>query len=155
MVNTIYANEIDCIVCKHENDEGNYFLIKPETRQCKIKFRMWNNMILKNVKVTYLPINCNISTTGHKLQGKTLDHLVINSFAYKCTHWVYVVLSRVKQLINLILNQKLDIHRDYKAKPELVKWELDMKKNIEARTFKDRGKKDYEKYLREEEIYNI
>ena len=84
-----------------------------------------------------------------------MDHLVINSFAYKCTHWVYVVLSRVKQLINLILNQKLDIHRDYKAKPELVKWELDMKKNIEARTFKDRGIKDYEKYLREEEIYNI
>ena len=82
----------------------NYFLVKPETRQFKVRFRMWNNMVLKKIRTTYLPINCNISTTGHKLQGKTLDHLVINSFAYRCTHWVYVVLSRVRQLNNLILN---------------------------------------------------
>ena len=112
-------------------------------------------MILKKIRTTYLPIICNISTTGHKLQGKTLDHLVINSFAYNCTHWVYVVLSRVRQLDNLILNQKLDIHRNYNAKPELVRWEKDMKNNIEAYTFKDRGKSDYEEYLKEEEKYTI
>ena len=154
MVNTIDANEIDYLVCMHESNR-NYFLIKPETRQCKIRFRMWNNMILKKIRTTYLPIICNISTTGHKLQGRTLDHLVINSFAYNCTHWVYVVLSRVRQLDNLILNQKIDIHRNYKAKPELVRWEKDMKNNIEAYTFKDRGKSDYEEYLKEEEKYTI
>ena len=107
------------------------------------------------IRITYLPINCNISTTGHKLQGKTLNHLVINSFAYQCTHWLYVVLSRVKELNNLVLNEKLDMHRDYKAKEELVRWEQDMKCNIEKITFKDRGIKDYEQYLAEEEEYNI
>ena len=109
MVNTMYANEIDYLVCMHECNR-NYFLVNPETRQCKVRFRMWNNMVLKKIRTTYLPINCNISTTGHKLQGITLDDLDINLFTYKCTYWAYVVLSRVRELDNLILNQKLDIH---------------------------------------------
>ena len=112
-------------------------------------------MILDKTKATYMPINCNISTTGHKLQGKTLDHLVVNSFAYGCTHWVYVVLSRVRQLTNLILNTKLDIHRNYKAKSDLIRWEQDIKTDIEERTFRDRGMADYHKYLEEEEKYQI
>ena len=155
MVQTIYANEIDYLVCMHEDNRNKYFLVKPETRQCKIQLRMWNNMILKKIKVTYLPMNCNISTTGHKLQGKTLDRLVVNSFAYQCRHWVYVVLSRVREKNSLILNQKLDIHRDYKAKEQLIRWENDMKLNIEANTFRDRGMRDYEQYLAEEATYNI
>ena len=103
MVHTIYANEIKYMVCMHEDKQERYFLVKPVTRQCKIRLRMWNNMILNKIKVTYMPINCNISTTGHKLQGKTLNHLVVNSFAYGCTHWVYVVLSRVRQLTDLTI----------------------------------------------------
>ena len=50
------------------------------------------------MKITYLPVNSSISTTGHKLQGKKLDYLVVTSWAYNCPHWVYVVLSRVKKL---------------------------------------------------------
>ena len=67
MVNTIYANEVEHIVCMHEGDNGKYFLIKPETCQCSIKLRSFGNMILKKVKVTHIPINSNISTTGPKL----------------------------------------------------------------------------------------
>ena len=155
MVHTVYANEIRYMVRMHEDKEEKYFLIKPETRQCKIKMRMWKNMILDKIKVTHLPINCNISTTGHKLQGKTLDHLVVNSFAYGCTHWVYFVLSRVRRLKDLILNTKLDIHRNYKAKSDLIRWEQDIKMIIEQRTFKDRGMTDYHQYLEEEERYQI
>ena len=91
-----------------------------------------NNMQHKVSVIIRFGVNSNKATTGHKLQGKTLVHLVINSFAYRCTHWIYVVLSRIRQFNNLILNKKLDIHRNYKAKPELVRWEKDMKTNIEA-----------------------
>ena len=66
IVNTIFADEVEYIVCKHESDEQKYFVVKPETRKCKIKLRMWNNMILDKINITYLPINSNISTTGHK-----------------------------------------------------------------------------------------
>ena len=104
----------------HEGKNAKYFIVKPETRQCKVKLRTWNNVVLDKIKITYLPITSSISTTGHKLQGKTLDHLVVNSWGYRCTHWVYVVLSRVRTLRSLILNVKLDEHRDY-SKERIVK----------------------------------
>ena len=150
MVNTVYADEVKHLVCMPEDNSGKYFLVKPETRQCKIKLRMLNNMVLKKIRVTYIPINCNISTTGHKLQGATLNSLVVNSWAYGCPHWVYVVLSRVRELKNLVLNEKLDVHRNYEARKDLVRWEQDMKKSIETKTFKDRGQSDYNQYLDEE-----
>ena len=102
------------------------------------------------MKVTHIPINCNISTTGHKLQGRSLDHLIVNSWAYKCPHWVYVVLSRVISLKSLILNEKLDVHRNFEARKDLVRWEKSMKADIETKTFRIRGKSDLEEYMKEE-----
>ena len=156
IVNTIYADEFDYIVCMHENiSEGNIFLIKPESHQCERMLRMWNNMVLDKIRITYLPINSNISTTGHKLQGATLKSLIVNSWAYNCTHWVYVVLSRVKKLTDLVLNEKLDIHRNYNAKQELVRWGKYMKQTIETERFQDRGVSDYMQNLVEEKNYTI
>ena len=142
-------------MCMQDDNDGKYFLIKPETRQCKIKLRTLDSMVLKNIRVTYLPINCNISTTGHKLQGATLNSLVVNSWAYGCVHWVYVIFSRVRELDNLVLNEKLDIHRNYEARKDLVRWEQDMKNRIETDTFKQRGQSDYKRYLDEEKKYVI
>ena len=62
-------------------------------------------MILDKINITYLPINSNISTAGHKLQGSTFSNVIVNSWAYRCAHWTYVVLSRVKSLTNLVLNK--------------------------------------------------
>ena len=150
LVNTVFANQVAYIMCMREGIDAKYFIVKPERRQCKVKLRMWGNAILDNINTTYLPIISNISTTGHKLQGKTLDHLVVNSWGYKCTHWVYVVLSRVRTLKSLVLNVKLDETRDYKAKVELVRWERDMKTKIESNIFKMRGTSSYERYIEEE-----
>ena len=138
-----------------EGHKGNYFLVQPETRQCKIKLKKYSDAVLDKIKVTYLPINSNISTTGHKLQGRTLDHLIVNSWAYKCPHWVYVVLSRVKTLKSLILNEKLDVHCNYEARKELVRWEKQIKADIETKTFSIRGKSDLEEYMREELRYKM
>ena len=49
----------------------------------------------------------------------------------------------------LILNELLDIHRNYEPKQELIKWENHIKK-----TFQERGKSDYDKYIQEEIDYN-
>jgi len=56
-----------------------------------------------------------------------LDDLVVNSWDYQCTHWIYVVLSQVRTLRSLILNVKLVEHCDYNPKEELLRWEKDMK----------------------------
>ena len=57
----------------------------------------------------------NIATTGHKLQGVSLDNLVINTWNYGCPNWVYVALSRVRKLAGLVLNIPL-----YKTKKTIA-----------------------------------
>ena len=48
----------------------------------------------------------NHATTGHKLQGKSVDSLLIRDYA-SIKNWVYVVLSRVRKLKDLYLMKKL------------------------------------------------
>ena len=67
LVNTVFANQVAYIVCMHEGMKERYFIVKPETKQCKVKLRTFNNVVLDKIKITYLPITSSISTTGHKL----------------------------------------------------------------------------------------
>ena len=53
----------------------------------------------------------------------------------------------------LILNVRLDENRDYSAKKELLRWEKDLKENVESKTFEMRGASTYEKYKKEETQY--
>ena len=106
-MNTISVDHIEHVVCMID-EQKRYFIVKPVSTLCSIRLKEWNNMSLENIQITYLPLYSSISTTGHKLQGQSLNHLVVNSWAYKCPHWLYVVLSRVTTLNGLILNQKLD-----------------------------------------------
>ena len=96
-------------------------------------------------------MNSNIATTCHKLQGKTLDNLVINSWNYRLKNWVYVVLSRVRTLNGLVLNQKLDKTKIFSCDPVLLRWEKRMKNTIERRTFQQHN--ELEQYLAEESKY--
>ena len=157
MVNTISVDDVDHMVCMIECDlsqQPKYFTVKPTTGLCTVTLKNFNHIVLEPISITYLPINSNISTTGHKLQGSTLDNLVVNSWTFKVQHWAYVVLSRVRSLNSLVLNAMLDEDKQYSANAELVRWETEMKKKIEQKTFQDRGKSDYNRYLQEEIKYN-
>ena len=83
-----------------------------------------------------------------------MNTLVVNSWTFSVPHWIYVVLSRVRTLNSLVLNENLDENKDYSANSELVRWETNIKERIEKKTFKDRGKSDYNTYLQEESKYN-
>ena len=74
-------------------------------------------------------MNSNIATTCHKLQGKTLENLVINSWNYTTPNWVYVVLSRVTTLRGIVLNKKLDKNRKFVCDPQLLRCEKNKEYN--------------------------
>ena len=157
IVNTISVDDVDHMVCMIECDLSQqpiYFTVKPTNSLCKVTLKHFNNIALKQIKISYLPINSNISTTGHKLQGSTLDNLVVNSWTFKVQHWDFVVLLRVRTLNSLVLNTILDENRHYSANSELVRWETNMRKKIEEKSFQDRGKSDYDRYAAEEIRYN-
>ena len=101
--------------------------------------------------MTQFGINDNIATTVHKLQGVSLDNLIIHSWNYVIKNCVYVVLSRVKTLKGLVLCQLLDINRDYSCDKKLLKWEKKLRNKYEKALFKLRG--EFEEYIVEEEEY--
>ena len=47
------------------------------------------------MKATQLPVISNQATTGHKLQGASINQLFVNNWNYT-TNWPYVVLSRLR-----------------------------------------------------------
>ena len=60
----------------------------------------------KYMKGFQLPIISNIATTGHKLQGASVDNLFVHAWNYS-TNWVYVILSRVRTMKGLYFREKL------------------------------------------------
>ena len=121
MVNTVYVDDVDHMVCMIECDpsqQPKYFTIKPTSGLCNVTLKQFHNIAFEPIRICYLPMNSNISTTGHKLQGTTLKSLVVNSWTFNVKHWAYVVLSRVRTLNSLVLNAILDENRHYKANGE-------------------------------------
>lgn len=59
------------------------------------------------IKFTQFPVNISNARTVHKLQGRSIENLMIASFDYT-DNWIYVALSRVKTLSGLYLMKVLD-----------------------------------------------
>ena len=36
LVNTVFANQVEYIMCMHEGNDDKYFIVKPETKECKV-----------------------------------------------------------------------------------------------------------------------
>jgi hypothetical protein len=58
------------------------------------------------MKATQLPFVLNFATTGHKLQGASVDNIFIHNWN-KTNNWAYVVLSRVRTREGLFLRMPL------------------------------------------------
>jgi hypothetical protein len=68
-------------------------------------------------KVTHFPLVINHATTGHKLQGKSMDELVIAEWS-SVQNWAYVVLSRVRTIEGLFLMSKIPPDIDFSPPEE-------------------------------------
>ena len=64
-----------------------------------------------------LPILINNATTGHKLQGTSIESLFISQWNYS-KNWPYVMLSRVKTIDGLYLRTPLSTDLDHYKIPE-------------------------------------
>ncbi len=78
-----------------------------------------------SIQIEQFPILGNYATTGHKLQGKSLDELVIAEWS-QVKNWAYVVLSRVRTLDGLYLTEPIPEDIDFSPHPE----NLDMMESL-------------------------
>ena len=77
-------------------------------------FSSKKQMVFGNQYIKQFGVLVNISTTGHKLQGMSMDYIIVISWFYKVKNWAYVVLSRVRKLSGLFLFKSLDFNKYYK-----------------------------------------
>ena len=101
-----------------------FFTLKPIN--ITLNFQ-WQNMPTE-IKASgkQFPVVPALAITGHKVQGATIQNILITSFkGHKTgkTGWLYVVLSRVKSLKNIFLVEKLDTHVDNFAERPKVSFE--------------------------------
>jgi len=131
-VNFVKASEVAYLVAVSEINENVVFHVKcGSARTATVKFPLPDSMIsaddsdtfLCRLKMRQFLIHINNATTGHKLQGTSLDNLFISNWSYT-RNWPYVMLSRVRKLKGLFLQNPLlppGKKIDYNFPPELEK----------------------------------
>ena len=94
------------------------FRLEPITTKTTVKCSINENtprLTFKTI-MTQFPINLADAVTGHKLQGRTLEKIIITGWGLNMwRNWEYTVLSRVKTRKGLYLLEELDPDKSYGA----------------------------------------
>ena len=86
------------------------------------------------LKATQIPLISNDATTGHKLQGSSVDNMYLPSWSYQL-NWPYVMLSRVRTLNGLFLGKPLDPKADYSIPQNLTRMIRGLRKSASPTPF--------------------
>ena len=74
---------------------------------CQAFFYSLSPKVEAKIRLLQFHVTVNHVTTGHKLQGKTVDSLVVGEWIARVKNWICVVLSRVRTLEGVYLLQPL------------------------------------------------
>ena len=119
---------VSYLVLKHNNSKILPSTFKLEPIEFHITARILKPQLLRmkqddremvKMKATQLPVISNQATTGHKLQGASINQLFVNNWNYT-TNWPYVVLSQLCSSEGLYLRNKLSTDLTKYAMP----WQL-------------------------------
>lgn len=114
----IFASSVSHVVLEHVNKDAKpgSFVMKP--KRFTINAGLPNSLLSLSstdyrkrytlrMHINQLPVISNSATTGHKLQGTSLDKLFVSEWKQEAS-WIYVILSRVRTRDGLYLRQPLD-----------------------------------------------
>ena len=89
--------------------------------------------VSQSVSVTHFPLFVNFATTGHKLQGKSLDALVIAEWN-RTKNWAYVVLSRVRKFEGLFFLEDIPSDLNFDPSPDYLDMITRLRNSIVPKT---------------------
>jgi hypothetical protein len=111
------------------------FRLTPEVGVFRVKFPITqfglNTRIQTSIQFRYFSVVVNHATTGHKLQGKTVQSLVIAEWS-RVKNWAYVVISRVKTLDGLFLLKPILDDIDFSPANDYLEMMKNLRKTILA-----------------------
>ena len=115
LVHCVEAKDVHRLLLQLQEPMEKIIEIKCEERTVTVQFpdvtiekNNGDYMRLKRkMKLLQFPVNLAMARTTHKLQGKSLDGVVVAEWSYE-SNWAYVVLSRVRSIDGLFLRRKLE-----------------------------------------------
>ena len=100
-----------------------HLAVSPSYPSAKLHFRDRDNRT--RIKITQFPCVLSSVLTGHKVQGNSVDSIILGSMSshhrYGANGWLYVVLSRARQLRGLFLLEPVESDsRKYKPRHDVM-----------------------------------
>jgi hypothetical protein len=123
-INAANMSDVKWIECEFEGGLfSGTFRLKPtsESYSVQVPSSLIPNKkrLPATFKITALPLVLNSATTGHKLQGKSVEKLLVSHWN-TAQNWAYVVLSRVRTLTGLHLRSALPIGISFEPPKEML-----------------------------------
>lgn len=123
-INAANMSDVKWIECEFEGGLfSGTFRLKPtsESYSVQVPSSLIPNKkrLPATFKITALPLVLNSATTGHKLQGKSVEKLLVSHWN-TAQNWTYVVLSRVRTLTGLHLRSALPIGISFEPPKEML-----------------------------------
>ena len=140
-VYAISANDVEHMELNFQDSSRfvGTFRVRPKTILYKVNFPTSKESqetgapesVQLNMYLQQFPVVVNHATTVHKLQGKTLDRLVIAQW-HAQKNWAYVAISRVRTLSGLYMTGAIKANIDFCPQPEYLSMMEDLRKRILA-----------------------
>ena len=134
-----FASQVLSIQLEHEDPDimPRTFDLKAERHnfECRMHKQLDGTYLRTKAKGKQFPIISNSATTGHKLQGSTLDAIYINDWHYE-NNWPYVTLSRVTTYEGLHIKEalKYDLSK-YEKKETMKKMMHDFEEHLSCKIY--------------------
>ncbi|KAG7363234.1 hypothetical protein IV203_026594 [Nitzschia inconspicua] len=119
-VNCVSVTQVDSLLVNMLDGNGGldqeaFIELKPKVIYASAKFPVpYTGLIARNCMTTQrrisfeqFPVSCGNARTVHKLQGRSIKHLVVSTWDYT-DNWIYVCLSRCTTMNGLFLRIPLD-----------------------------------------------
>ena len=153
----LYASQVDSLFVEHENEDitPRQFSVLADDFKFKCRMTVGSEEMYCGMKGRQFPIISNSCTTGHKLQGCTVESILANDWYYGA-NWPYVVLSRVKTMAGLYIRKRLSKKLEKYEKPEAMKKMLAVfRDKIYVPSISDEEYEVMEKIIREDALFNV
>ena len=134
-VNSVSVDDVEHLQLQWQDSSRfiGTFKIRPQKATYKVLYPIV--LLEKKIRtktsicLTQFPIVINHATTGHKLQGKSLNKLVIAQWSRQ-KNWAYVVISRVRTLSGLYLTKKIPVDIDFTPAQDYLDMMKELRENI-------------------------
>jgi len=135
-VNAVNIDRVECLELEWQDSpkfvgrfrvepkEINYLVSFPIKEKGKKTYRVKTSIVLEQI-----PVVVNFATTGHKLQGKSLQSLVIAEWS-NIRNWAYVVLSRVRTLAGLFFTSPIPDYVTFSPDPSYLNMMSNLRETI-------------------------